>query len=157
MAVLEETTAKRLATLVRLILGSSFEGEVQASIAAAKRLLASESLSPNDLGTVIENANGEIEALKYSDSDADKIYKQGLAEGRAEGVRESPEFYDENGEPRWHEVAMFCQQNAPRLRGNEQEFIDDMAGRTMWREPTEKQAKWLLSIFIRLGGRKPSS
>jgi len=28
-----------------------------------------------------------------------------------------------------------------------------MASRTVWREPTEKQAKWLRSIFYRLGGK----
>jgi hypothetical protein len=30
-----------------------------------------------------------------------------------------------------------------------------MASRTVWREPTEKQGKWLKSIFYRLGGRRP--
>ena len=39
-----------------------------------------------------------------------------------------------------------------RLRDKEREFVDDMAGRTVWREPTEKQGKWLKSIWFRLGG-----
>lgn len=155
MPVLEETTAKRLGTMIAKIIGSDFDAEALVARHAVRRLLASEGLSPNDVATVIENASGEIEALKYSDSDADAIYKQGLAEGRAKGAQEPPEFYDENGDPRWHEMALFCQRNAPRLRANELTFIDDIAGRTLWHEPTEKQGKWLSSIFIRLGGRRP--
>ena len=157
MPVLEETTAKRLGTMIAKIIGSDFDAEAMVARHAVRRLLASEGLSPNDVATVIENASGEIEKLKYSDDDAKKIYEQGLAEGHAAGVREPPEFYDEDGEPRWHEMALFCQRNAPRLKENELTFIDDMAGRTLWHEPTEKQSRWLLSIFIRLGGRRPAS
>jgi len=65
-----------------------------------------------------------------------------------------PAFHDSDGQPRWNAIALFCQNNHQRLRPSEQGFIDDMAGKTMWREPTEKQAKWLLSIFLRLGGRR---
>ena len=31
-------------------------------------------------------------------------------------------------------------------------FINDMAGKTLWREPSDKQAKHLLVIFVKLGG-----
>ena len=111
--------------------------------------------SANDLGTVIENANGEIEALKYSDDDAMKSYEQGMAKGREEAGKPPQEFYDADGAPRWHASgATSARENAARLHGNEPAFIDDIAGQTLWREPTEKQGKWLLSIFIRLGGRK---
>lgn len=156
MPVLEETTAKRLAKLFRL-LGSDFDGEVLNAARRMRQQLTAEGLNFNDVAIVIENASGEIEKLKYSDDDAKKIYEQGLAEGRAAGVREPPEFYDEDGEPRWHEMALFCQRNAPRLKENELTFIDDIAARTLWHEPTEKQSRWLLSIFIRLGGRRPAS
>ena len=46
-----------------------------------------------------------------------------------------------------------CQSNSGHLRGNEREFVNDMASSTVWREPTERQAKWLRSILYRLGGR----
>jgi len=39
--------------------------------------------------------------------------------------------------------------------GKEQEFVNDIASRTVWREPTERQGKWLKSIFYRLGERRP--
>jgi len=51
-------------------------------------------------------------------------------------------------------MARFCQERSARLRGSEPEFVDDMSGLTLWREPTPKQAKWLKSIYARrLGGR----
>jgi len=50
-------------------------------------------------------------------------------------------------------MALYCHQRSNLLRCHEQTFITDMAAQTVWREPTEKQAKWLRSIFLRLGGR----
>ena len=34
----------------------------------------------------------------------------------------------------------------------EREFVTDMAGKTLYREPSEKQAKHLMGIFVKLGG-----
>jgi hypothetical protein len=121
-----------------------------------KTQLAAEGLSFNDIATVIEIANGEIEERKYSDTDAEIIFTKGVEKGRAEEARNQqapPEFYDADGRPRWYEIALFCQKNTARLRDNwERTFIDDMAGKTLWREPSEKQAKHLLAIFVKLGG-----
>jgi hypothetical protein len=156
MSALDEPVAKRIGKLVRMF-GSSFENESHVALTKLKRVLDEEGLTFNDLATVLENANGEIEELKYSDADAEIIFTRGVEKGRAEEARKQqapPDFYDADERPRWNAIALFCQQQHQRLRPNEQEFIDDMAGQTMWREPTEKQAKWLLSIFIRLGGRK---
>jgi hypothetical protein len=154
MSTLTEPVAKRIATLFRM-LSSGFEGEVLNAVAAIKRLLAAEGLAFNDIATVIESCNGEIEERKYSDSDAEIIFARGVEKGRAEQVRVQagpPEFYDADGYPRWNAIALFCQKNHRRLRPIEQGFVDDMAGSTLWREPSEKQARWLLSIFLRLGG-----
>jgi hypothetical protein len=64
-----------------------------------------------------------------------------------------PEFYDADGRPRWNEIALFCQRNITRLRDEwERTFVNDMAGKTLWREPTEKQGKHLIAIFVKLGG-----
>jgi hypothetical protein len=156
MSTLNEAVAKRIATLFRM-LSSDFEGEVLNAVAAMKRLFAAEGLAFNDIATVIESCNGEIEELKYSDSDAEIIFARGVEKGRAEQVRvqeRPPEFYDADGHPRWNAIALFCQKNHQRLRPAEQGFVDDMAGNTLWREPSEKQARWLLSIFLRLGGRR---
>jgi hypothetical protein len=158
MSALNESIAKRVADLVRR-LASDFEGEQLNTVAALKRTLKREGLSLSDIAIVIESCNGAIEERKYSDSDAEIIYARGVQKGREEEARNRPadhppEFYDIDGHPRWNAIALFCQKNSQRLRPAEQGFIDDMAGNTMWREPTEKQAKWLLSIFIRLGGRR---
>jgi hypothetical protein len=158
MSVLNEPAAKRIAKLIRL-LASDFDGEVLNAVRRMKQQLVTDGLSFNDIATIIESANGEIAERKYSDGDAEIIFRRGVAKGRAEETRNRPpdhppEFYDTDGQPRWNAMAMFCQENHKRLRPGEQEFVDDMAGNTMWRQPTAKQAKWLLSIFIRLGGRR---
>ena len=156
MSTLNEAVAKRIATLFRM-LSSGFEGEVLNAVAAMKRLFAAEGLAFNDIATVIESCNGEIEERKYSDSDAEIIFARGVEKGCADQARVQegpPEFYDADGRPRWNAIALFCQKNHQRLRLAEQGFVDDMAGNTLWREPSEKQARWLLSIFLRLGGRR---
>jgi hypothetical protein len=66
----------------------------------------------------------------------------------------SGEFYNPNGEPRWNEIALWCAQHGARLRPKEQKFIDDMCSGVQWGPPSERQAKWLLSIFYKLGGRR---
>ena len=156
MSALNEPIAKRIAKLFRM-LSSDYDGEVLAAARRMKQQLVGEGLSFNDIATVIENCNGEIEERKYSDSDAELIFAKGVEKGRKEEANKRdlpPAFYDADGQPRWNAVALFCQQHHQRLGQKEQQFIDDMAGKTMWREPTEKQGKWLLSIFIRLGGRR---
>jgi hypothetical protein len=56
----------------------------------------------------------EIEAKKYTDADAEEIWKKGIEKGRAEEARKQaapPEFYDADGHPRWNEIALFCQKH----------------------------------------------
>jgi hypothetical protein len=65
------------------------------------------------------------------------------------------DFANIDGTPSRHEMALFCQQCDDRLREKERQFIHDITARTVWREPTEKQAKWLKSIFYHLGGKRP--
>jgi len=47
----------------------------------------------------------------------------------------------------------FGQQRAEQLEEKHREFIHDIASRTVWREPTEKQGKYLFSLFLKLGGK----
>jgi hypothetical protein len=155
MGTLGETTAKRIATLFRM-LNSEHEGEVLGAVAAMKRLFKAERLTFHDIATVIESCNGEIEERKYSDSDAQIIFARGIEKGREEEARQRdvpPDFYDVDGNPRWHEIALFCQKDMTRLRENERAFVNDIAGQLLWRQPSSKQAKWLLTIFVKLGGR----
>src|SRR5262245_35484099 len=155
VSALNETTAKRIGKLVRMF-SSSFENEGHNALRKLKSLLGEERLTFADIATVIESHSGEIEELKFSESDMKEAYGCGMEKGRVEEARRQhrpPEFYDEDGRPRWNAISLFCQRQQERLKPSEKEFVDDMAGKTMWREPTEKQAKWLLSILIRLGGR----
>jgi hypothetical protein len=151
-----KTLTEKIADLFRR-LESNYDGEVLATVAVMKRVFQSNGLSFADIATVIANHQGEIEEKKYSDADAEIIFARGVDKGRAEQLREQqapPEFYDANGYPRWNEIALFCQRNIERLRSNwEVAFINDMAGKTLVREPTERQAKYLLAIFVKLGGR----
>jgi hypothetical protein len=154
-ATLDEPVAKRIARLMR-ILASSYEGEWHNAVTMMKRTLEAERLTFNDIATVIENLQGEIEEKKYSDTDAEIIFAKGVEKGRKEEARKReapPEFYDADGQPRWNEIALFCQKNTARLRSDwERTFINDMAGKTLWSQPSEKQAKHLLAIFVKLGG-----
>ena len=156
MSELNETTAKRIAKLFRL-LASDFDGEVLNAARRMKQLLAVEGLSFNDIATVIENANGEIEERKYSDADAEIIFAKGVEKGRTEEARKQqapPEFYDADGSPRWYEIAMFCQQNSAQLHSDwEQNFTSDMPSKIIkFGKPTDKQIPHLLAIFVKLGG-----
>jgi hypothetical protein len=155
VGALNKPIAKRIATLFRL-LGSNFEGEVLNVVAAMERLLAAEGLAFHDIATVIENANGEIEQLKYSDSDAEVIFNRGVEKGRTESCARvlSTDYFDEDGEPRWLEMANYCQTNPAktRLKPNEQEFIDEMPAKLRWRAPSSNQGGFMLSIFWKLRG-----
>ena len=60
MSALNEPLAKKIARLLRLF-GSDFEGEAVNALMAMKRLITNEGLSFNDIATLIENHQGEID------------------------------------------------------------------------------------------------
>jgi hypothetical protein len=156
MASLDETLAKQIADRFRR-LGSDFEGERNNAATALWRLLNANRISFNDLAVLIENHTGEIEELKYSDADAAVFFQKGVEKGQAEARESGAGGFWNGSEPQWAKITQWCQARSLRLRPKEQEFIDDMAGRTQFREPTPKQAQWLISIFLRLGGRREAS
>jgi hypothetical protein len=156
MTELNETITKRFGKLFRM-LGSSNQYETHAALRKITVLLKDNGLSFNDIATVIENHQGEIEQKKYSDTDAEIIFTKGVEKGRAEEARKKdlpPEFYDADGCPRWYEIAVFCEQNSARLRDSwDRNFIRDMPEKMVrWGSPTIKQIPILLSIFVKLGG-----
>jgi hypothetical protein len=154
MTTLTDPVAKRVATLLRM-LASNFDGEVLGAVAAMKRLLLAEGLSFHDIATVIESCDGSIEERKYSDADAKVIYERGMAKGRAEQQNGDLEFFDSAGQPRWYEMAVFCQRNvaSQRISPWEKEFTNDIAGKVLGHEPSHKQAQCILRIFVKLGGK----
>jgi hypothetical protein len=150
-----KTYEQRLADLVRR-LGTEHEGEAIATVRALGRTLASRGLTFTDLGDGIEKlatgglTQGEMERIRdasYAKGVLDTERK--LAEGQAIfGLRS-------NGETDWEAIALYCQREKARVvEAKSREFVDDMASRMTWgREPSEKQGRYLLSIFRQLGGR----
>jgi len=144
---------KIIASLLRL-LGSNREGERLGSVSALDRKLKAASADFHVLADLVElGDDGEL-----SEAEMKKLYDAGYAAGvraaEANVAHDDDGFRDINGRASWHAMAMFCQDRSKRLRTpKERDFVEDMAGFTVWREPTPKQAKWLQSIYARLGGR----
>jgi hypothetical protein len=150
---------KRIGQFVGMMLGSSSDGESSNAATALRRFIESEGVPANDLTMILTNWDGQIEERKYSDSDVEIIFERGKEAGRTEETRNRPlgdstEYYDADGNPQWHAIALYCQRHGLNLPPNHREFIDDMTGNTMWREPTPKQGKYLLSLFFKLGRGK---
>jgi hypothetical protein len=145
--------ADKIKPLVRL-LSSDQAGEVVAAARALVRLLKANGTDIHALADGIGRANGKI-----SDADMrvlfDAGYEAGLRAAEDKLHANGDAFHNIDGLPCWHDMATWCQRRGDRLRERERTFIDDMAGRTVWREPSEKQAKWLKSLFHRLGGTIP--
>jgi hypothetical protein len=147
-----ERASLKIAALVRLLL-SDKPGEVAAAAQAIGRAL--QAVGPDIVNTLadrIERANGSA----LSEANMKELYDAGYSDGRRDAENKqfgSADFCNTDGTLQWHQIALYCQLHSNLLRGQEPTFINDMASRTVWHEPTEKQAKWLRSIFLRLGGR----
>jgi hypothetical protein len=148
--------AGKLGTFIRL-LASDKEGEVRAAVAALLRTLKAAGTDIHAVADLIEKpANG-----KLSQADMERIFKAGHELGYEKGVRDaenkshgSLDFRGVDGSDLdWHAMALWCQKHGDRLSGTEEKFVNDVAARTVYRVPSEKQCKWLKSIFLRLGGR----
>jgi hypothetical protein len=145
----------RIADLVRL-LGSDSEGEVLNAHGALKRLLASRSVGFTDLGNAIEKlATGGL-----ADDQMRRVFDAGYQKGLEEAIRKQVEAEGAfglrpDGSPDWEGIALYCQREKGRLKEDRhRQFVDDMASRMTWsREPTPKQATYLLALFRQLGGR----
>jgi hypothetical protein len=139
---------KKLAASLRM-LSSDRDGDLVAAGRAIMRLLKSS-------GADIHALAARVESGGLTDAEMRKLYDAGFSAGARDAENRqhgSDDFHNVDGTPHWHEIARFCQQHNDRLSEKEGNFINDMTSRTVWREPSEKQAKWLRSIFYRLGGR----
>jgi len=140
----------KLAACIRM-LSSDKDGDVITAARGLVRMLKGADTDIHAFAERIAKPNGGL-----TDAEMRKLYDAGYEAGvRAVENKQhgSGDFHNVDGLPSWNEIALFCQQNNDRLRPTERQFIDDIASRTVWREPTEKQAKWLHSIFYRLGGK----
>jgi hypothetical protein len=144
----------KIADLIRRF-GTSFEGEVLAVWTALKRLLASRDVSFTDLGDAVEKlASGGLE-----EAEMQRLYDAGYAKGVSDTRREQATAQAAlglrpDGSLDWEAIALHCQREKSRIDAKHHQFIDDMAGRLAWgREPSDKQGKYLLSLFRGIGGR----
>jgi hypothetical protein len=154
MAAANKSFETKIANFIRL-LGSDSEGEVLAAHGALKRLLASRGVNFTDLGDGIERlATGGLEQAEMQ-----RVFDAGYSKGLADSTRKQAEelaVYGQrlDGSNDWEAISLFCQRERARLDAKHHQFVDDMAGRLVWgREPTPKQATYLLSLFRQLGGR----
>jgi len=141
--------ADKLGKCIRL-LSSDRDGEVVAAAHAIRRVLRSAGLDVHALADQVENPPGNFNA-----AEARKLYDTGYMQGfRAATMANSQDRLRDirSPLPSWHETALWCQRSE-RLRPREREFVDQMAAQTLWREPTERQRRWLKSIYHRLGGK----
>ena len=144
--------AKKLAGCIRLFT-SDKDVEIDAAARAIERTLKAAAKDVlHALADRVEQPNGDL-----NEAEIKKVYAAGYSAGQRDAeVRHfgSVDFRHIDGTPNWEAMALFCQEQGDRLKNDkERQFVNEMAERTTWREPTEKQGKWLLSIFRRLGGR----
>jgi len=157
MNSLNESAAKRIARLLCLF-GSSFENEAISALLAMRRLVVAEGLNFTDIATLIENHEGEIEAKKYSDADAEVIFRRGLEKGIEKTRREcggrilSADYFDDDGEPRWLEITRYCRNHPSKnlLKPVKQELVDTLEAKSHWRGPSPPTIGFLLSVFWEL-------
>jgi hypothetical protein len=146
-----QAIAGKLATFIRL-LASDKDGEVIAAAHAICKALQTAGADIHALAEQVTQSNGK----GLTEAEMKKLFDAGYAAGvRAAENKHvgTSNFLSVDGIPAWHEIARYCQQHGSQLRDKEQKFINDMAARTVWHQPTEKQEKWLKSIFFRLGGK----
>src|SRR5262249_4626383 len=141
------TLESRLAQFIRLLLSNS-AGEVDATARAITRTVKAAGADKiHALADRLEDPNSN----RLSETEMRKLYDAGFAAGiaaaenRYHGVND---FLNADGKPTWEGVALYVQRNKDRLDARHHEFVDDMASRTAWgREPTERQHKYLHSLF----------
>jgi hypothetical protein len=134
-------------------LSSDSEGEVIATVNALKRLFEAAGVTFLDFADHIEHPNGN----SVTEADLKRVYDAGYVQGVQDAENRhhgTEDFIGADGKPTWEGVALFVQRNKHELDIKHHEFVDDMASRTVWgREPSERQHKYLHSLFFKLGGK----
>jgi hypothetical protein len=142
-----EPVADRIGKLLKL-LSSPRDGEVLGAARAILRTL-------EGAGADIHELAARVEGGKLSTADMQRIYDAAFADGRRAAEATQPADAWQDVEPNWQEIATECRDRGDgRLTPREHEFVNDMVRWTVYRKPSEKQAKWLHSIYVRLGRRR---
>jgi hypothetical protein len=152
----KSTREEKIAYTLRLIGSSGEKGEVFAAVQALKRLLEALGTDLDGLACGFEkilNGGGKAITQAEMQKKVSAAYAAGVqdAENKLHG---GTDFQNTDGKPPWEAIALFLQRNKNRLGAKHHEFVDDMASRTAFgREPTERQHKYLHSLFYKLGGK----
>jgi hypothetical protein len=159
MSAEKKTREQKIACALRLMDTSDKPGEIAAAVYALKRLLQSLGTNLDGLASGFEkilntnsNGSGAITQAQMQKAISD-AYAAGIqdAENKMHGTHD---FQNTDGKPPWEVIALFLQRNKNRLDARHHDFVDDMASRTAFgREPTERQHKYLHSLFYKLGGK----
>jgi hypothetical protein len=152
MIVDDPVIAKRIADIVRR-LSSDCDGEIVAAALALQNMLKANGLDIHAIADPLEAPNGKHLPEDQKQRIWDAAYARGVqdTENRQHGI---DDFIGTDGKPTWQAVALFLQRNKDRLNPRVHEFVDKMAAQTVWdEEPTERQHKFLHSLFFQLGGK----
>ena len=144
--------SKTIADAIRL-LGSDRDGDVIAAAHGLRRLLKSANADLHDLATLVE----QPQQSGITEADMKRLYQAGFDAGVAASEKQfygDGDFRTINGsDPDWKQVSQYCYAKRDQLSAREAEFIKSVSSQLIWRPPSEKQRKWLLSILYRLGGK----
>jgi hypothetical protein len=133
---------QKLEKLVRL-LSSDKDHEV---LAAARAITRTLSAAHSDIHELAARVKG------VSEADMQRIFDAGVQEGKDAAAAAG--FKSTEG-PSYYEMATYCvEHDDGRLTPKERGFVEDMTRWCARREPTEKQAKWLHVLWVRLGRRR---
>ena len=149
MSAHAKTLEEKIAAVIRLF-ASDRDGEVIAAVSALKRTLATAGTDINGLALGIENLG---KSTVVPDEIKKKIWDAAVqhTENRLHG---GDDFRSTDGKPTWQAVALYCQRNINRLDTRHHDFINKVAAQTVYdQEPTERMHKYLVSLFLRLGGK----
>jgi hypothetical protein len=141
--------ADRIGKLIKM-LSSPNDGEVVAAARAILRTLQAE-------GTDIHELAARIEGRKLSEAEMQIVYDKAFQDGKsaATAATGSASGFSPVEVPTFYSMACEIQAKAnDRLSPKEQDFIEDMVRWCAHREPSEKQAKWLHSIYYKIGRRQ---
>jgi len=141
--MIDPASVEKIEKLLKVALSSDKDGEVLAAARAITRTLSG-------AGSDIHELAARVKGI--SEADLQRIFDAGVEQGK-DTAAAAAGFKSTEG-PTFYEMALFCEERSEHLNGKEQGFVSDMVRWCARREPTEKQAKWLHVLWVRLGRRR---
>jgi hypothetical protein len=137
---------EKLGKLIKM-LSSPNDGEVVAAARAITRALAADGADIHELAKRVEGGG------RLSKAEMQKIYDTAYQRGKDAAAADTG--FRAADVPAFYEMACEIQEKGNgHLSEKEQGFVDDMVRWCARREPSDKQAKWLHSIYCRIGRRR---